>query len=266
MKVLILGAGGYLGKVVYKKSKANNLFIVKGTHYSKAFEDTERLDILDTGSVRRLIDRFCPDVVLWCIYNKLDEVQLSNVGLSELLSAIKPETRLIYISTTLSPLENQDENTLPVKRSPDQYLAAYVNGKILGEQFVQKHPNHVIIRPGQIFGFGAEGEYDDRMRRIIEEIRNHDYMERIENSRISVIHVDELADVILELCSNEFVGTLCVAAEKPVSYYHFYRLLAHMIGVEESKMIPVISDSPHNDYYFNVSKAKALLRTVIHDV
>lgn len=264
MKVLILGAGGYLGKGIYKKCKANKMLTVRGTYYSKPFEDTEYLDILDTRSAIKLLESFCPDVIVWCICSKDNEPQIADVGLSSILSAIKPTTKFIYISSTLSSKENQDENTHPEQRSANMYLSSYVNGKILGERLTQDHPNHVIIRPGQIFGFGVNGEFDVRMKKIKDELENNNQMIRTVNSSISIIHIDDLVNSIIELFTNKFTGILCLASEKPVSHFEFYRLLARIIGMDENLIAPVISENPYKDY-FNVSKSKALLKTIIYD-
>lgn len=264
MKVIILGAGGYLGKVMYKKCKANKMLTVKGTYYSKPFEDTEYLDILDTKSSTELLESFCPDVIVWCICSKDNEPQIAYVGLSSILSAIKPTTKFIYISSTLSSKENQDENTLPEQRSADLYLSSYVNGKILGEQLTQNHLNHVIIRPGQIFGFGVNGEFDVRMQRIKDELENNNQMIRTVNSSISIIHIDDLVNSITELFMNKYTGILCLASENPVSHFEFYRLLARVMGMNENLIAPITSENPYKDY-FNVSKSKALLKTVIRN-
>ena len=264
MKVLILGASGYLGKVLFYRCSTMGDIDVFGTYYTKSADGMHYVDILDEKHTRAVIETYDPDAIVWCLYGKCNEMEIENKGLRSILSYIKPSVRLIYISTALSQRESQDEETPPEQRSKSMYLADYVNGKILGEELARKHINHVVIRPGQIFGFGANGEADIRMRRLKNEVEKSGEMGRSANSNISVIHVEDLADCIIELLHNEYLGILCVAAAKTVSYYEFYVFLAKSIGVSDGAIVPEYDQQISN--YFNTAKATSLLETKIRNL
>lgn len=265
MRVLILGAGGYLGGVLFAHCNTQTEYSVYGTYLTKPREGLFCMDVLDEVNMQKIVDFIQPDIVVWCILDTERELELSNIGLRHLLSFLKPNVRVIYVSTGLSSQENQNEDTSPEPREEGMYLANYVNGKILGEQLVRTHINHVIIRPGQIYGFGASGEPDKRMLRLQNAINNEGKMSCSASVFISTVHVDDLASCIVELLNNDFVGTLCVAADKAINYFDFYTYLASQIGIHSEKVIPDYEGNLSTGY-FDTSKVHALLSTKIRCV
>ena len=165
----------------------------------------------------------------------------------------------------LSQKANQNECTPSEPRNEGMYLADYVNGKILGEELSRNHKNYVIVRPGQIYGFGANGEMDVRMKRIQGEISKNGKMVRSANVNISIIHVNDLADCIVELFDSDYIGTLCVASDKIVSYFEFYQFLSEQIGISGDKIIPEYSNE-FSAGYFDTTKAQSLLKSNIRNI
>lgn len=265
MNVLILGASGYLGSVLFSYCNAKTTNSIYGTYFARPREGMHSLDIFDVMKMRKVIESINPDVVCWCIMNENNEYELSDIGLRHLLSLLKPTVRFIYLSTGLSHKENHNEETPPEPVEAGMYHANYVNGKILGEQLVKEHANHVIIRPGQIYGFSESGESDERMHRIQNAVEKDGEMIRSAIAYISIIHVGDLANCIIELFDNGFTGTLCIASNKIVSYYEFYKFLARQIGVEEEKIVPDY-ESKYSSGYFDTSKAQSIFSTLIRDI
>lgn len=260
MNVLILGASGYLGKVLYQKCLQSKDVTVCGTTRRSKDMRFLPLDVLDGSAVTQIIDGYKPNVIVWCLCDAENEMMLSEMALPNLIRQLNPDTRLIYISTTVSSQENQTEEVKPEQRRPEAYLANYVNGKILGESLVREHPNHVIIRPGQIYGFGADGEYDCRMNRIWEQKKTGQTYKRYDNAYTSIIHVENLADCIIELFSVDFTGIINIASARPVSFFEFYTMLAEMMGINPGIVEPEHVKNPQSNF-MKVSKAQSILRT-----
>ena len=264
MKTLILGANGYLGKVLFSKCNALKEMFIYGTYFNNPSNGLFFLNILDKEATRKVIDSFAPDIVVWCLCSAEHEIELSNIGLRNILSLVNPSVRFIYISSTLSQKENQNEETLSELRTEEMYLANYINGKILGEELVQSHKNYVIIRPGQIYGFGQDGAIDIRMQRIKNHVKENGNMIRSANAFVSVIHVNDLVSCIIELFYSDYTGILCVASEKAVSYYEFYTFLARQIGIDEEKILPEYSNTLST--YFDTSKARSIIKTPMRNL
>lgn len=260
MKILILGAGGYLGGALYARCASEKSLSVYGTCRTSLRDGLHPLDILDEAASREAIEAFDPDVVVWCLKNQEREAELSHIGLRHILSLLKPAVRFIYISTGLSDGENQNEETPPEPRAEGMYLANYVNGKILGEELTRTHENHVILRPAQIYGFGAAGEMDERMLRVVQAVEKDGKMVRSANVYISTVHVEDLVSCIVELFYGSFTGTLCVAAENPVSYYEFYSFLARQVGICSDKVVAQY-EAQSTANCFDTAKAQAILKT-----
>ena len=261
-KVLVIGAAGYLGQVLCATCRDEAGVAVYGTCRLGAttVSNLYPLDLLDGCGVAALVDELAPDVVVWCAKDEAREYELNDVGLRNLLAALGASMRLIYLSTALADGAGQNEQTPPQSRAAGAYLSGYVNGKILGENLARSHGNHVIIRPGQIYGRGANGQADSRMRRLADAVAANGTMTRSANALISVIHVEDLARCIVELIAHTVAGTFCLAAERPVSYYDFYRHLAGQIGVDAEKIVPIYDEKPAH-CYFDVTKAKSMLGT-----
>ena len=246
-------------------SYMNYALKVYGTYRSSSNGfDLIQLDLMETEKVNQLCQDLKPDIIVWSLAGKKDEVLLSEIGLSNILKNTFPHVRFIYISTTFSSDGNQKEDYLPNPVSENEYLADYVNGKIIGENLTRTKQNHVIIRTGQIFGFYVEGKPDIRMKRLLAQKNSGCNFNRTANNQISIIHVEDLAKCILELCFNDFIGTMNIASEIPLSHFSFYKLLADMMHIDDGFIIPEYDDYPQNTV-LDVSKCMSVLKTRVRD-
>lgn len=175
------------------------------------------------------------------------------------------DTRFIYLSTTIGVGKCQGEDVEPKRRRLDEYLCHYVNGKIDGELIVEGHHNHVIIRPGSIYGFDRHGSYDKRMEVLLNKSETGEAYIRTDNYYTSFVHIDDLTSSILELMENDYTGKTNIAGELPVSYYKFNRHLAGVIGIDNEFIVPEYLDKTK----FNTLSAehrKKVLKTDIREV
>ena len=73
--------------------------------------------------------------------------------------------------------------------------------------------------------------------------------------------MNELADAIIELATNDYVGILNVSEEKPVSHYEFNKALCRKYGWDDSCV--VANEEKENIYYLDNSLRKRILKTRI---
>ncbi|WP_180964071.1 sugar nucleotide-binding protein [Haloimpatiens massiliensis] len=264
MKLLIIGASGYLGNTVYKKLKEFRSDDIYGTCCNFNNQELLQVNVLDKLDIKKLLS-FEPDVIIWSIYNVDEEISLSKIGLSSIVNSISKDVRLIYVSTTVGRGKDQTENVTPHKRMPNEYLPQYINGKIEGESIAKKHPNHVIIRPGSIYGYDYDGKMDSRMKKLLEISKTGENYSRTANMYASFVNVQDLADAIIELAYNNFTGIINISGEKPVSHYDFNIYLAKLMNIDASFIIP---DYKPKEIYRNLNnnKRKLLLKTLIRDI
>lgn len=153
-----MGASGYLGNTIYKKLRKCTNDDICGTCHKSGNKELLQIDALNILDMKKVIS-FQPDIIIWSIMNQEKEMLLSQVGVNSIVNNISKDVRLIYVSTTVGKGKDQIESIIHYKRMPDEYLSKYVNGKIEGESIVQKHPNHVIVRPGSIYGYDYDGKW-----------------------------------------------------------------------------------------------------------
>lgn len=264
MRILIVGASGYLGNTIYKKFKERGSDEIYGTCCNSASNELMTINVLNKSHVKKLI-LLKPDIIIWSIYDPEQEISLSQIGLNEIVNSISEHVRLIYVSTTVGQDKDQSENVIQHKRSEDEYFYKYINGKIEGENIVKKHSNHLIVRPGSIYGYDYDGKMDSRMKALFKLSKTGKKYSRTANIYSSYVNVEDLSDAIIELACKNITGIINISGEKPVSYYDFYVYLAKLQGIDSSFIIP---DYKEKDGYHNLDndKRKLLLSTRIREI
>jgi dTDP-4-dehydrorhamnose reductase len=189
----------------------------------------------------------------------------THAGLAECIDTLPDTTRLLYCSTMIGKGKNQSETISPSVRLDGDYLKEYFNGKIEGERIVQKHANHVIIRPGSIYGYDCDGNLDKRMKKLLEQASNGLTYKRTANMYTSFIHISDLTNAILELSENDFKGILNISCENPVSYYEFNRHLAGLLKIDKNV---VVADYKPDELYntFSNTLRKTVLKSPIREI
>jgi dTDP-4-dehydrorhamnose reductase len=264
VKILVIGANGYLGSTIYMRLKDNFNDDIYGTGRRSTKQNLIKIDVLKKVDIQKVLS-LKPDIIIWSIMNQEQEMLLSEIGLNEIVNNISSKVRLIYISTTIGIGKNQDEHITPQERKSDEYLAKYVNGKIVGESIVKKHSDYVIVRPGSIYGYNYNGEMDERMKGLLEISQTGKQYSRTANMYASFVNVEDLADAIIEIAYNDLSGIINISGERSVSHYDFNVYLAGLMGIDNGFIIP---DYKQEDVYHNLSndKRKSLLNTVIRDI
>lgn len=264
MKLMIIGASGYLGNTIYKKLKLRDNNEIYGTCCKSDNQELLKVNVLSSVDIEKILS-YKPDIIIWSIYDLEEEMSLSLIGLNEIVNAISENVGLIYVSTTVGKGKDQTEEIIPHKREPDEYLWKYVNGKIEGERIVRKHTNYIIVRPGSIYGYDLDGKMDTRMRELLQISKTGGTYSRTANMYASFVHVLDLAEAVIELAYSNFKGIINISGEGPVSYYNFNIHLAKLLNIDNSFIIP---DYKQEEIYHNLNnnKRKSLLNTMVRDI
>ena len=117
MKVMVIGASGYLGNTIYKKLKMCSNDDIYGTCCKSNSQNIFKINLLNSIDINKLLE--CkPDVIIMSIYDFEEEMSLSLIGINEIVNCISQNTRLIYVSTTVGKGKQQVEQ---VSRKPNGY-------------------------------------------------------------------------------------------------------------------------------------------------
>lgn len=264
MKIMIIGASGYLGNTIYKKLKMCSNDDIYGTCCKSNNQNLIKINLLNSLDINKLL-AYKPDVIIMSIYDFEEEMSLSLIGINQIVKSISQDTRLIYVSTTVGKGKQQVEEVITHLRMPNEHLSKYINGKIKGESIVGIHSNHVIVRPGNIYGYDYDGQMDLRMEKLLQILKTCETYSRTANMYASFVHVQDLADAIIELTYSDFKGIINIAGERPVCHYDFNVFLANLLDIDNSF---IISDYNLEEIYHSLSsdKRKLILTTLIRDI
>jgi dTDP-4-dehydrorhamnose reductase len=264
MKYMIIGASGYLGNTIYKKLLLKKSEQVYGTCYHNSLPELININLTDTSDIQKII-LLKPNTIIWSACDLENEINLTQTGLQECINNLPNDVRFLYVSTMVGIGKNQSESTIPHIRADGEYLKNYINGKIEGEQTVSRHENHVIIRPGSIYGYDYDGNMDMRMKRLFDIYSSGQVYTRTANMYTSFVNIMDLADAIIELANNDFRGTINISGENPISYFEFNKHLASLLHIDRSA---VATDIKPNDIYntFDNTLRNKLLKTKINEI
>lgn len=264
MRIVVLGATGYLGQVIFKLLKERSNDEIYGTSCKTIHPEYIQMNILKKHEINKICS-INPDVIIWSIMDTDKEIELSQIGLKEIMSNISPCIRFIYVSTTVGKGKDQTEDIVPSVRTDDEYLASYINGKIEGETIVRKHSNHVIVRPGSIYGYDIYGKEDRRMINLRKKLECGEQYFRTVNMFASFVNVIDLANAIIELTYSDFKGIINIAGEKEISHYEFNIHLAKLMDINSGFIIP---DYKQETLFHNLcsNKRKRIINTVIREI
>ena len=259
MKVLVIGASGFLGKTIFYKLKQAGVDVI-GTYNTKPVDGMEKLDVLDVESLLSLLGSSQPDAIIWTVMNHNLEEEIAEKVMPKLCQHIGA-ARLIFLSTSVALEENMSEDVTPLMRTSDMYNYHYFNGKIKSEKEIQKLRNYCIVRPGSIYGINPYGEMDVRSKALKEHVDSGEEYVRADNIIFSIVEVNELAAAIVELISSDYVGILNVSEEQPVSHYEFNRALCRLHGWNDSYVVP--NHEKECVYFLDNTRRKQILHSKI---
>jgi dTDP-4-dehydrorhamnose reductase len=212
IKVLILGASGFLGGILYRKIKEDTDFWVLGTYYeSKKDEDFIKLNVSNFIEVKTFLEHFKPDVIVWCLRAKTNEKELINDGLPNVLNNINQTCKFVFMSTNAVFGEGKgdfSEEDIPSYRNNGSAIASYSNAKIDGEKLVKEHENYIIIRPGAIHGQDINGKWDKRVSQLIEDLTAGKTVVKTTNLFNTFVEVNVLSDAIIKLIEIGYQGVI----------------------------------------------------------
>lgn len=156
MKILVLGASGCIGGILYKRLKEETHYWVLGTYYESKKDDAFiKLDVNDFIEVKTFLQHLRPDIIIWCLTSKTNEKQLIEHGLFNVLNNINQACKFMFMSTNaVLEVDNSDFSNKDTTSYKNNGIATdlYSNTKIDGEKLVKEHENYIIIRLGAKYG------------------------------------------------------------------------------------------------------------------
>ena len=258
-RILITGATGHLGRRTARRA-ADAGWSVVGTYRTAPGEYAhEQLDVRDAAAVLSLVRRTRPDAVIHTAAGRDDWRAMADGAAHVAVAAAASAVRLVHVSSdaVFSGREvHYDEAALP------DPVYRYGAAKAAAETAVRAiAPGAAVARTSVIVGDG----------RSAHETLTHDLIAGRADGVLftdqlrTPVHVDDLADALLELAVNGYAGVLNLAGPDVVSRYDLGVLVAVRDGADPAR-IPAGTIAGRGlrlpaDVRLRTGRAAALLRT-----
>jgi dTDP-4-dehydrorhamnose reductase len=264
VRVLVTGATGHLGSQLAERAAAAG-WSVAGTRFSSAdHPQHEWLDVRDPSGVRDLLARVRPDVVIHTASGRDDWRVVADGAAHVAVAAAALGVRLIHVSSDAIFPGNEaeyDEAALPAP------VYRYGAAKAAAETAVRAVcPDAAVVRTSLILGHGR-GQHETLTHDLIDgRVRGALFTDMVRKP----VHVDDLADALLELATSDYRGVLNVAGSDAINRFDLGVLIARRAGLDPAR-IPAgtIADTGQplpGDVRLCIDKAASLLSTRLRGV
>lgn len=259
--VLVTGATGHLGAWV-----ATRLPSAIGTYFTTPSPAaTEFLDIRDRAAVLGLVSRVRPDAVIHCAAGRDDWRTMADGAAHVALAATAVGARLVHVSTD-AVFSGKDRVHFDESAVPDP-IYRYGAAKAAAETAVAAiDPLAAIVRTSMILGHGT-GQHE----RLTHDLLSGRARGALFTDMIRMpVHVDDLADALIEIAGMRYAGVLNVAGPEAISRYDLGVLVATRDGLDPASLpsstIAASGLRLATDVRLNSDRARSLLKVRLRGV
>lgn len=201
-------------------------------------------DPLSEESVARLVEGQKPSLLVlaeeienveYCEQHRRDAMEFNTRAVRFFADAArKAEARVVYRSTALV-FDGRKPGGLYTETDKVNPINVYGETKLMGEVHVDKVPEFLIVRMGEVYGPSP----DNFAGHVGRQLKAGEKVELARDMFFSPVLIDDAARVIRTLADNRMTGWFNVAGPERVSHYEFGRRIAAAFGADESLIVPV---------------------------
>ena len=149
-------------------------------------------------------------------------------------AAIKAKARVAYRSTAYV-FDGRKPGGLYTETDKVNPIDVYGETKLMGEVHVDKVPDFLILRIGELYGPYLEN-YAGYVRY---KLQSDEKVELAKDMYFSPIHIDDAVAAIKTLTVNKMSGFYNVAGPERISHYDFGLRVAKAFGLKQDLVVPV---------------------------
>jgi dTDP-4-dehydrorhamnose reductase len=233
---------------------------VVGTFHTVAGDTAdERLDIRDFPAVRDTVERVRPDVVIHTAAGREDWHTIADGAAHVAVAAVALGARLVHVS---SDAVFSGRDVYYDESAPPDPVYLYGAAKAAAETAVRAvAPTAAIVRTSIIVGDGRSA-HEILVHRLV----SGDASAVLFTDEVRTpIHVDDLADALLELAQEPFAGILNVAGADAISRHELGSLIARRDGLDPaclpSGSVRDVRSPRPTDVRLRIDRANSVLGT-----
>ncbi len=229
-RVVIFGGTGLLGPYI-EDAFCSGYDVTSISRSSRPYA----CDLTNSQDVAEVISVLNPDIVIHLVaLTNVDQCQdepdladqINHQTVLNLVSALAPHVRLVYISTDqLYP----DVSGLHAEDDVDP-MNIYAQTKLAGEQAALAHQNAVALRTN-LFGVSKTQGRMSLSDFFIQSFKNRTPIKIFEDSMFSPLHMKTLADLILQISETDMTGVYNLGSREGMSKADFALALADHLGL-----------------------------------
>jgi len=239
MKILIIGASGFVGEKIYNVLSSD--FEVIGTYSTKKKHNFEHLDMSNRESVIKLISKIKPNVVIHTagitnvdfFEENPEEIQRVNIqGAKNIIHAcLKINSKLIDISTDYVFDGEKGNYTEEDRPNP---ISVYGKAKLEEEDLVKNSGlNYLILRISVPYGYNASYDKQTFEKWIINNLKNNKEIKVIDDQFNTPTLIDDIANAVKKLIELNRTGIYHVTGSEKISRYDFALKVTEIFGLNE---------------------------------
>jgi dTDP-4-dehydrorhamnose reductase len=271
--LLIVGATGTLGQVVYAQARRRGLSVVAAARNGAEIA----IDLEDPPSVERVFTEAAPTVAINCAAltdleacedDPSRAMRVNSEGVAHLARASRSRgSRLVHVST--DHFFSGDGRALHGEDAGVRLVNEYARSKYSGEAMAREIPGALVIRTN-FTGWRGWRDRPTFIEWATDAIGSDAEVTGFDDYITSTIDARSLADALLDLVALGSEGLLNVGSRNAVSKFEFLKRLARRLGRSEDRIVagsvntlrPPRAESAGLD----VECAEALLKRRLPDV
>jgi len=241
IRVGVIGSTGQLGTdVVRVLDEAGQYQVVPLSHTD--------LECSDSGSVRRVLKKVQPDVVVNCAaFVRVDDCEehteeafrINAIGALYVARACAEiNARCVYISTDY--VFDGEKGEPYTEDDTPRPINVYGSSKLAGEYLVQQAcPKWLIVRVASLFGkAGARGKGGNFVETILAKARSGEALQVVRDVSMSPTYTYDVSRALEQLIRQGATGLFHLTDTGACSWYEFARKVVNLAGLE-NKLSPI---------------------------
>ncbi|MHA1821656.1 MAG: SDR family oxidoreductase [Promethearchaeota archaeon] len=284
MKILVIGANGFLGLKILKYAEFDKDTKIIGADIKinlipNKFEKYT-MDITDREDVKKILSKINPDLcILTAAMTNVDACEdkrelayninsLAPKYVAETLYSINPEAKLIFISTDFVFDGNKGNYS---ENDPVNPLSYYGYTKVMAEKFIRESGiNFLICRTSVLYGWPAKGQRDNFFSWAYKNLKASNTLNIVSSQVNNPTLCNDLAFAILKLKDFKKSDIIHTCGSEPINRFEFVRKIAEFFKfglnlVNEIKEFKQKAKRPLNGS-MNISKAINKYGLTFHNI